>query len=96
MEKLDPTGTDYFWQVALESPNEELAKEAMDHILNISYLHLAPRMKKDPTALHKKFINDCYRRLESLVPCSKSGMPSGSTTPYIAVSQVNSLTPPKK
>jgi ubiquitin carboxyl-terminal hydrolase 9/24 len=93
VEKLDPIGTDYFWQVALESPNEDLAKEAMGHILNISYLHLAPRMKKDPTTLHKKFINDCYKRLETQVPCSNA---TSSNTPAISLVQLSSLTPEKK
>lgn len=93
VEKLDPVGTDYFWQVALESPNEDLAKEAMGHILDISYLHLAPRMKKDPAVLHRKFINDCYKRLETQVPCSKA---MGSTTPAIALAQLKSLAPDKK
>ncbi|KAI9556016.1 hypothetical protein GHT06_018579 [Daphnia sinensis] len=93
VEKLDPVGTDYFWQVALESPNEDLAKEAMAHILDISYLHLAPRMKKDPAVLHRKFINDCYKRLETQVPCSKA---TGSTTPTIALAQLKSLAPDKK
>ena len=96
MEKLDPTGTDFFWQVALESPSEELAAEAMEHILNISYLLLAPRLKKDPTSLHKKFINDCYKRLEAQVPCSKSYVSSGSSTPSIVVAQLTSLPPEKK
>jgi ubiquitin carboxyl-terminal hydrolase 9/24 len=93
VEKLDPIGTDYFWQVALESPNEDLAKEAMGHILDISYLHLAPRMKKDPATLHKKFINDCYKRLETQVPCSKA---TSSNTPSISLVQLSSLTPDKK
>ena len=96
MEKLDPTGTDFFWQLALESPSEELAAEAMEHILNISYLLLAPRLKKDPTSLHKKFINDCYKRLESLVPGSKSGGGGGSHTPSVAVDQLNALAGPHK
>lgn len=93
VEKLDPIGTDFFWQVALESPNEDLAKEAMNHILDISYLHLAPRMKKDPATLHKKFINDCYKRLETQVPCSK---PTGSSTPTITLAQLSSLSQEKK
>lgn len=93
VEKLDPIGADYFWQLALESPNEDLAKEAMIYILNISYLHLTPRLKKDPAALHKKFINECYKRLEAQVPCSKA---VGSNTPAIAVTQLSSLPLGKK
>lgn len=88
VEKLDPIGTDFFWQVALESPNEDLAKESMSHILDISYLHLAPRLKKDPATLHKKFINDCYKRLEMQIPCSKT---ASSNTPSFSLAQLSSL-----
>lgn len=88
VEKLDPIGTDFFWQVALETPSEDLAKEAMIHILDISYLHLAPRLKKDPATIHKKFINDCYKRLETQIPCSKA---SSSSTPTFSLSQLSSL-----
>jgi len=98
VEKLDPIGTDFFWQVALESPNEELAREAMDHILNISYVLLAPRMKKDPASLHKKFINDCYKRLEAQVPGSKTNSAFGTSnsTPTFSLALLSTLQPEKR
>ena len=96
MERVDPTGADFFWLVALDTPNEGLAQEAMNLILNISYLHLAPRLKKDPSTLHKKFINECYKRLETQVPCLKTNSSSGSNTPLVALTQLASLSPDKK
>ena len=32
----------------------------------MSYLHVTPRLKKDPTALHNRFIKNCYSRLEEV------------------------------
>lgn len=46
VEKLDLIGADYYWQVALCSPDEGIANTAIDNILELSYLFLAPRLKK--------------------------------------------------
>lgn len=96
VERLDPTGSDFFWLVALDTPNEELAQEAMSLILNVSYLLLAPRLKKDPSTLHKKFINECYKRLEAQVPCLKASSFGSNLTPTIALAQLASLSSDKK
>lgn len=93
IEKLDPIGTDFFWQIALESLNENLAKQAMDNILNVSYLWLTPRLKKDPVSLHKRFIAECYKKLESQVPFCKT---SASNTPMVAINELLSLSHDKK
>uniref|UniRef100_A0A672TVZ8 Ubiquitin carboxyl-terminal hydrolase 24 n=1 Tax=Strigops habroptila TaxID=2489341 RepID=A0A672TVZ8_STRHB len=51
--------------IAMESPDEEIANEAIQLIINYSYINLTPRLKKDSVSLHKKFIADCYTRLEA-------------------------------
>ncbi|XP_075688794.1 ubiquitin carboxyl-terminal hydrolase 24 isoform X3 [Rhinoderma darwinii] len=65
VEKLELIGMDFIWKVAVESPDEEIANEAIQLIINYSYMNLNPRLKKDSVSLHKKFIADCYTRLEA-------------------------------
>ncbi|KAM9326707.1 ubiquitin carboxyl-terminal hydrolase 24 [Gastrophryne carolinensis] len=65
VEKLELIGMDFIWKVAVESPDEEIANEAIQLIINYSYIGLNPRLKKDSVSLHKKFIADCYTRLEA-------------------------------
>uniref|UniRef100_A0A8C3TK63 Ubiquitin carboxyl-terminal hydrolase 24 n=1 Tax=Chelydra serpentina TaxID=8475 RepID=A0A8C3TK63_CHESE len=64
VEKLELIGMDFIWKIAMESPDEEIANEAIQLIINYSYINLNPRLKKDSVSLHKKFIADCYTRLE--------------------------------
>ncbi|XP_053324952.1 ubiquitin carboxyl-terminal hydrolase 24 [Spea bombifrons] len=65
VEKLELIGMDFIWKIAVESPDEEIANEAIQLIINYSYINLNPRLKKDSVSLHKKFIADCYTRLEA-------------------------------
>ncbi|XP_036376811.1 ubiquitin carboxyl-terminal hydrolase 24 isoform X3 [Megalops cyprinoides] len=65
VERLDLTGMDFIWRIAMESPDEEIANEAIQLIITYSYINLNPKMKKDSVSLHKKFIADCYKRLEA-------------------------------
>ncbi|OCT84877.1 ubiquitin carboxyl-terminal hydrolase 24 [Xenopus laevis] len=65
VEKLELIGMDFIWKIAVESPDEEIANEAIQLIINYSYINLNPRLKKDSVPLHKKFIADCYTRLEA-------------------------------
>uniref|UniRef100_A0A2K6F1M8 Ubiquitin carboxyl-terminal hydrolase 24 n=1 Tax=Propithecus coquereli TaxID=379532 RepID=A0A2K6F1M8_PROCO len=72
VEKLELIGMDFIWKIAMESPDEEIANEAIQLIINYSYINLNPRLKKDSVSLHKKFIADCYTRLEGL--CTGSSL----------------------
>nr|XP_051712391.1 ubiquitin carboxyl-terminal hydrolase 24 isoform X4 [Oryctolagus cuniculus] len=65
VEKLELIGMDFIWKIAMESPDEEIANEAIQLIISYSYINLNPRLKKDSVSLHKKFIADCYTRLEA-------------------------------
>ena len=64
VERTELAGLSHFWDVLTDSPREEIAALAIDVVLNMSYLHVTPRLKKDPSALHHKFIRNCYSRLE--------------------------------
>ncbi|MGH0140922.1 UNVERIFIED_CONTAM: hypothetical protein FKN15_073043 [Acipenser sinensis] len=65
VERLDLAGMDFIWRIAMESPDEEIANEAIQLIITYSYINLNPKMRKDSVSLHKKFIADCYKRLET-------------------------------
>ncbi|XP_076873154.1 ubiquitin carboxyl-terminal hydrolase 24 isoform X4 [Brachyhypopomus gauderio] len=65
VERLDLVGMDFIWRIAMESPDEDIANEAIHLIISYSYINLNPKMKKDSVTLHKKFIADCYKRLEA-------------------------------
>ncbi|KAH0519789.1 Ubiquitin carboxyl-terminal hydrolase 24, partial [Microtus ochrogaster] len=47
VEKLELIGMDFIWKIAMESPDEEIANEAIQLIINYSYINLNPRLKKD-------------------------------------------------
>ncbi|XP_071800380.1 ubiquitin carboxyl-terminal hydrolase 24-like isoform X2 [Asterias amurensis] len=64
VEKLELYGLDFMWQIALETTSEEIADQAIRHLMKMCYTNLSPKLKKDPVALHKSFIAECYRRLE--------------------------------
>uniref|UniRef100_T1IKX5 ubiquitinyl hydrolase 1 n=1 Tax=Strigamia maritima TaxID=126957 RepID=T1IKX5_STRMM len=102
VDRLDPIGIDFFWQLVLYAQNEEIADIAIDNILDLSYLLLAPRLKKDPEVLHKKFISDCSKRLEtSMMTLSGSAMSTAvssatKTLTAMSVAEVASLPLPSR
>ncbi|XP_033116308.1 ubiquitin carboxyl-terminal hydrolase 24-like [Anneissia japonica] len=64
VEKLDLLGLEFMWQVALENPNEEIASVAIHQLMKMYYTGLAMKLKKDTISVHKRFIAECYKRLE--------------------------------
>ena len=70
VERTELVGMSYFWDILTESPKEDIANLAIDMVLNMSYLHVTSRLKKEPGCLHEKFIKNCYTRLETI--CQKS------------------------
>ncbi len=46
VERLDLTGMDFIWRIAMETPDEEIANEAILLIITYSYNNLNPKMKK--------------------------------------------------
>lgn len=46
MERLDLAGMDFIWRIAMETPDEEIANEAIQLIITYSYTNLNPKMKK--------------------------------------------------
>lgn len=67
VDKLEPLGLEFFWQLVLECQDEHLAEDAMKLLLDMSYLSLSVRLKRDPAQLHARFITECYRKLEKLM-----------------------------
>ena len=65
VERIELLGMSYFWDVLMETPRDEIAELAVDLVLNMSYLNVTPRLKKEPASLHEKFIKNFYARLES-------------------------------
>ncbi|XP_050400806.1 ubiquitin carboxyl-terminal hydrolase 24 isoform X1 [Patella vulgata] len=63
VEKCDLLGIEYLWEICLNVPDETIASNSIQLLLNMSYTSLNPRLKKDPVSLHKKFISECYNRL---------------------------------
>lgn len=46
VERLDLAGMDFLWRIAMETPDEEIANEAIQLIITYSYTNLNPKMKK--------------------------------------------------
>lgn len=84
VEKMELVGLDYLWRVVLEVPSEEIAMLAVEKLMELSYTWLSSKLKKDPVNIHKKFILECYKRLEAMM----SGL--GNTSLAQAASSVTS------
>ncbi|XP_065657355.1 ubiquitin carboxyl-terminal hydrolase 24 isoform X3 [Hydra vulgaris] len=68
VEKQDLIGLSYLLQLILESPYQSIADEASQYFINVSYLLLAPKMKKmDIRVIHQKFICECNVKLDLLM-----------------------------
>ncbi|CAL1529935.1 unnamed protein product [Lymnaea stagnalis] len=65
VEKTELIGLDYLWEICLHVPDEAIAEQAIQMLLALSYTNLNSKLKKEPVALHKKFISECYNRLET-------------------------------
>lgn len=46
VERLDLAGMDFIWRISMETPDEEIANEAIQLIITYSYTNLNPKMKK--------------------------------------------------
>ena len=46
MDKLDLFGLEFMWQIALETPNEDIASAAVKQLMRVSYSNLSQRLKK--------------------------------------------------
>ena len=46
VEKQDLTGLSYLWQIVLETPYEDIAEDAAQYLIQLSYTLLSPRLKK--------------------------------------------------
>ena len=66
VEHLELIGLDYLWNLITECPKENIADDAIEYLLNMSFLHVSTKLKKDAGTLHKKFINNCFSRLKSV------------------------------
>lgn len=64
---------DFIWKIAMESPDEEIANEAIQLIINYSYINLNPRLKKvsihGKMLLKHKNVKVTYLLLVSCGPC---------------------------
>ena len=46
VDKLDLFGLEFMWQIALETPNEDIAGAAVKQLMRVSYGNLSQRLKK--------------------------------------------------
>ncbi|KAK4305331.1 hypothetical protein Pmani_022773 [Petrolisthes manimaculis] len=98
VDKLELTGLEFIWQLVLECQDEQLAEEAMKLLLDMSYMSLSARLKRDPPQIHTRFISECYRKLEkSLVYVNETAVGAAVSTATktltaMAVSEVGELT----
>ncbi|XP_015755638.1 PREDICTED: ubiquitin carboxyl-terminal hydrolase 24-like [Acropora digitifera] len=79
VEKMELVGLDYLWRVVLEVPSEEIAMLAVEKLMEFSYTCLSSKLKKDPVNIHKKFILECYKRLEDLHAGPRTLLPHGAS-----------------
>lgn len=68
MERLDLAGMDFIWRIAMETPDEEIANEAIQLIITYSYTNLNPKMKKVCVCVvcERAHVSHCPRTTVSL------------------------------
>jgi ubiquitin carboxyl-terminal hydrolase 9/24 len=69
------SGRDYLWRIALENPSEDIAQSAVYLLLQITYVEVCQRLKREPVELHTHFIDEITRRLDEAVLSVKSLSP---------------------
>ena len=70
VDNTDLIGIDHIWSLVTESSDEGIASEAIDYLLKLSFLSVSSKLKKDAAHLHRRFINKCYEKLESVTDFS--------------------------
>lgn len=75
MERLDLAGMDFIWRIAMETPDEEIANEAIQLIITYSYTNLNPKMKKVCVCVvcERARVSHCPRTTVSLKMLSSEG-----------------------
>ncbi|CAG0890135.1 unnamed protein product, partial [Cyprideis torosa] len=67
VEKLSLTGTEIFWRLVTESPAEDIARRAIDTLLQLNHGNLSPTLKGDPAKIHGRFLEECCGRLQVIL-----------------------------
>lgn len=70
VESQDLIGMEYLWTLVTDCPHENIAKDAIEYLLKLSYLSVTNKLKKEAAFLHKKFIAKCYEQLEAVIEIS--------------------------
>lgn len=61
---MDLVGLDFVWETALSCPDPEIADQSVRLLIDLSYSLLSQKLKKDAEGLHRRFLDECSRRLE--------------------------------
>ncbi|KAB7497647.1 Ubiquitin carboxyl-terminal hydrolase 24, partial [Armadillidium nasatum] len=102
VESLEPLGLEFIWEIVLECLDQQLADDAISLLLDMAYMNLSSRLKRDPPQIHQKFISQCYAKLEkSLLHMNQSTVSNAlsnaaKTLSAMAVSEISSLSPASK
>uniref|UniRef100_A0A914UT46 Uncharacterized protein n=1 Tax=Plectus sambesii TaxID=2011161 RepID=A0A914UT46_9BILA len=64
VEDLDLVGLDFVWETALSCADPEIADQSVRLLIDLSYSLLSQKLKKDAESLHRRFLDECSRRLE--------------------------------
>ena len=46
VEKPELTGLDFLWEICLNTQDSDIAEQAIDQLMNMSYTNLSPRFKR--------------------------------------------------
>ncbi len=68
VESMELNGSNFLWQLVTDSPSESIADQAIEYLLDTSFLWASPALRDGNSAasrLHSAFIEKCYSRLES-------------------------------
>ncbi|CAK8688756.1 unnamed protein product [Clavelina lepadiformis] len=65
VDKLELVGIDVLWRICLECRCLDVANKAISSLVRYAYTDVSYKLKKDVVTLHSKFLNECYKRLNS-------------------------------
>ncbi len=65
MDDLDLIGLEFLWETALNCVDAEIADNSCTLLIDVSYTLLSYKLKRDTESLHRRFLDECSRRLET-------------------------------
>ena len=79
---IELIGMSYLWNIIIECRKDNIANEAIEYLLNMSFWHISPKLIKEAMKLHKRFIQTYLATLKTVSNAAlpETGSDQGAAT----------------